>query len=142
MGVDRSQCVDRTYVGNPRKRNQRKQMVQLDRQSVEDAKPAKCRGQGGPQQKQAQARRPALLALCATKGLAAAGLAEQTPQRGISTAARETGLDTETGQQGTEAAGHPTGRKSSRRNGRAPSHRTDFRADLRSTELRIPARTR
>ena len=28
MGMDRSKRVDRTHVGNPRKRNQRRQMVQ------------------------------------------------------------------------------------------------------------------
>src|SRR5947199_5878985 len=77
-------------------------------------------------QEQAQARRPTLLALCRASGLAAASLAGQTPKRGISTAARAQGLDTQAGQQGTQAAGHPAGGKSSRRNGRAPSHRTDI----------------
>src|SRR5437879_4894184 len=98
---------------------------------MEDGKPAKRGGQYGPQQEPAQARRPTLSALCRAKGPAAASLAGHTPKWGISTAARPTGLDTETGQQGTETVGHPSGGKSSRRNGRAPSHRTDFRADLR-----------
>src|SRR5947207_14986540 len=53
-------------------------------------------------------------------------LQDKLQKRGISTAARAQGLDTQAGQQGTQAAGHSAGGKSSRRNGRAPSHRTDI----------------
>src|SRR6266571_5296084 len=50
-------------------------------------------------------------------------------------------MDTQTGQPGTQTAGHPTGGKSSRGNGRAPSHRTDFRANLRCAQLGVPTAT-
>src|SRR5437762_13846282 len=98
---------------------------------MEDGKPAKCCGQSGPPEEQAKTRRPAPSAVCRAKGPAATSLAETTPNWGLSTTARQKGMDTQTGQPGTQTVGHPTGGKSSRGNGRAPSHRTDFRANLR-----------
>src|SRR6266567_9536469 len=76
---------------------------------MEDGKPAKRRGQGGPQQEQAQTRRPTLSAIRRATGPPTTRLAGQTPNWRIPTAARQKGMDTETGQPGTQTVGHPDG---------------------------------
>src|SRR5712691_3025132 len=81
-------------------------------------------------------------AVCRAKRLATAAAAAKHSEQSIPAATRATALDTETGQQRIASAGSATGRKPRGRNGDTQRAGTDIRAQLCTTQLRIPARER
>src|SRR6266704_6434586 len=126
MGMDRSKRVDRAHVGGPRKRGQRRQMVQFDGQSMEAGKPAKRDETGDAQSRRGRSRRAKLRGLPQGQPPPAAKIAGQTESRKLPTQNGQTGMDNQTGQQRTSAAGRSNGRGPRNADGTAQRARTNL----------------
>src|SRR5271157_6143296 len=109
---------------------------------MEDGKPAKRLEKGRSKQGRRRSGRPESRTVSAGKPPPAGTSAGHAEKRAIHPPTRQAGLDTQTGQQGTQTAGSAGGGGSHRANGGAKRDRTYIREPLCRTQLRIPAATR
>src|ERR1039458_907002 len=109
---------------------------------METGKLAKRPEKGRTKQGRSRSGRSEGRALSAGKPPTAGTSAGHAKKGAIHPPTRQAGLDTQTGQQGTQAAGSAGGGGSRRANSGAKCDRTHIREHLCRTQLRIPATTR